>query len=150
MWWNAMWSRVMQIIYAISMLFDKNRQKQQSLDIWLRFCRDVRGTRRKPSKQRSSRLQTKGQPRTHEKPLLHQMTERMSVWGWEVDGDTVSKLFHTHAHTQNQPQKTDTSAAFFFQITPLGCDRRRACKGTWLVKAIRVFAWKKDTASLKD
>jgi len=45
---------------------------------------------------------------------------------------------HTHMHTpKTNPKKqtknrriTDTSAAFFFQITPLGCDRRRACPTT--------------------
>ncbi len=69
----------MQMIYEISMLFLTRIDK--SSDLLISDCGfvDVTGSLRKPSKQRSNRLQTKGQPGTHEKPPLHQMTERMSV-----------------------------------------------------------------------
>lgn len=72
-------------------------------------------------------------------------TKWTSGWVCEVDGDRVSNYpthTHTHMHTKTrkhptQRQPTDTSAAFFFQITPLGCDRRRACPRTATVQKER-------------
>lgn len=100
MWWNAMCCErwfAMHMIYAISICYKISMLflSSSSLDICLRFCRDVRGTLRKPSKLDWAA--------DYMKNTL--FTKWMSVWGWEVDGDTVSN-YSTHAHTQNQAKKT--------------------------------------------
>ncbi len=60
----------MQTIYEISMLFLTRIDK--SSDLLISDCGfvDVTGSLRKPPKQRSSRLQTKGQPGHMKNPLF--------------------------------------------------------------------------------
>lgn len=165
--WKMICISVFSICYKISMLFSFRQEYIQAgisgFYFWLTFFgSDIQELWRGQRLRFSCGLKANRDSDMKKHPL-HQMSERMSMWGGWRQGEELSHT-HTHMHTQNNKTKQPTqkttnrhkcSILFsnntaWMRPSPSVSKNCYSAKGTWLVEATCVFAWKKDTASLKD